>query len=55
MKVNLVITVEVDEDAWMETYGPNQPVRQDVKEHMVDQIQQSPPADECGLKVLKWK
>jgi hypothetical protein len=55
MKVNLDITVDVDPEAWTTTYGQNKSVREDVKEYLVNQIQQSPPAEECDLKVVKWK
>lgn len=52
MKVSVNLTVEVDVEAWMETYGPNprygentdaQVVRRDVRDHVLDLVHTSAP------------
>lgn len=54
MKVIVSLTVEVDPASWTETYGVEgtTAIRQDVKDYVRGQIEDSAAADECGLKVL---
>lgn len=46
-------TVEVDEEAWLATYGPNDSVREDVKRYIIGGIDGSAAASECGLTVVQ--
>jgi len=54
MRIRIAFTVEVDPDAWRETYGPNdKDIRKDVRSYIMNGIDQSPAGEECGLRVVK--
>jgi hypothetical protein len=50
MKVRVVITVEVDPDAWEETYGTDRrDLRRDVRDHVLNDIAESAAAYEGAI------
>lgn len=49
--LRLILEVTVNAEDWKLTYGPSQPVRDDVADYILDQVNQSPAAEECGLSV----
>ena len=55
MKIRMAFTVEVDPDAWVNTYGcAREDVREDVRSYLLNQITQSVGAEETGLEVVSY-
>ena len=54
LRITLDITVNTED--WKLAYGPNQLVRDDVTNYILNLINQSPAADECGLSAERpWR
>lgn len=51
------VTVTVSRSDWYQAYGEGgesvAALREAVRGYMREQIAQSPPADECGLKIVR--
>jgi hypothetical protein len=53
MRVRATLTLEIDSDAWIDTYGPNDSVREDVRRYVFNQITGSPAAEEGAIRSVK--
>jgi hypothetical protein len=47
IKVAVNLTIDVDKQAWMDTYGPNGSLRQDIKDYALGCVAQSAGIEEC--------
>lgn len=45
IKVRVTLSIELDAEAWRDTYGPNTTVREDVRAHVHNLVQNSAPFD----------
>lgn len=53
MKVRITLTVDVDQDAWYETYGDDRDeIRENVKSYVLNHIQCSAAAEEEAITAV---
>lgn len=56
MKVTVTLVIDVDTDAWVETYGTETTaaaIRADVKRHVLNTVDQQLADIECGTAQIK--